>query len=271
MFRNYRTAMTAFCLAAFVGIFANLAVAETIYDFDSHVGEALIANQPLYGQDGWDKLYTSTDIQVKESQTGWSGKFASLTTKDSNYLVRANDENWSYQLPDDRSFEFSAILQSAGNKFVNWVVMTSTQYSITSRPILFAVYQGDLWWSAWDDGGVSKIWDYKLTLPTTSANVYRMGFEATANGGGSFSVRAFYEDLSAGGDRIYVDNGAAHAATYDDLSIFEGLEIRMSNGDSVAARVDDIYVGPIVPEPSTSALLSAGLIGLLAYAWRKRK
>ena len=29
--------------------------------------------------------------------------------------------------------------------------------------------------------------------------------------------------------------------------------------------------GEAVPEPSTFALLATGLIGLLAYAWRKRK
>jgi hypothetical protein len=27
----------------------------------------------------------------------------------------------------------------------------------------------------------------------------------------------------------------------------------------------------VVPEPGTLALLAAGLMGLLAYAWRKRK
>ena len=33
----------------------------------------------------------------------------------------------------------------------------------------------------------------------------------------------------------------------------------------------DMLAGPAVPEPSTIALIGTGLIGLLAYAWRKRK
>jgi hypothetical protein len=31
------------------------------------------------------------------------------------------------------------------------------------------------------------------------------------------------------------------------------------------------YVGTYVPEPSSLVLLAAGLLGLLCYAWRKRK
>jgi hypothetical protein len=33
----------------------------------------------------------------------------------------------------------------------------------------------------------------------------------------------------------------------------------------------DMVAGPAVPEPSTIVLLTAGMVGLLAYAWKKRK
>ncbi len=40
-------------------------------------------------------------------------------------------------------------------------------------------------------------------------------------------------------------------------------------GDSTAAG--RFYIDGVVPEPGTMALLATGLIGLLCYAWRKRK
>ena len=39
----------------------------------------------------------------------------------------------------------------------------------------------------------------------------------------------------------------------------------------VWAVVDHNSQFAVIPEPGTLALLAAGLLGLLAYAWRKRK
>ena len=45
---------------------------------------------------------------------------------------------------------------------------------------------------------------------------------------------------------------------------FNGVEVGAGNDGSIIS-VDSI------PEPSTITLLATGLIGLLAYAWRKRR
>ena len=55
---------------------------------------------------------------------------------------------------------------------------------------------------------------------------------------------------------------------------YNGL-IGLDNGNAVGGTFENVpYVGPLpppVPEPSTLALLVSGMIGLLAYAWKKRK
>ena len=36
-------------------------------------------------------------------------------------------------------------------------------------------------------------------------------------------------------------------------------------------RTDYVSIMPGVPEPTTIGLLASGVVGLLAYAWRKRR
>ena len=65
--------------------------------------------------------------------------------------------------------------------------------------------------------------------------------------------------LSTGGifGKIYVPTGASFT-----LSATAGLPaLGLTNGKTL----------PLVPEPGTLVLLASGLMGLLAYAWRKRK
>ncbi len=49
-----------------------------------------------------------------------------------------------------------------------------------------------------------------------------------------------------------------------------GFGFVAQRGSSYELYADNFRIGAI-PEPSTLALLASGLIGLLAYAWRKRK
>ena len=55
-------------------------------------------------------------------------------------------------------------------------------------------------------------------------------------------------------------NGTMAEAGKSKKKLFMGVDVGGTN-----------YVQVVVPEPSTLALLVSGLIGLLCYAWRKRK
>ena len=72
----------------------------------------------------------------------------------------------------------------------------------------------------------------------------------TKTGGGQGSVTGTYSGLPTG-------------------DLYFGMNV-YANGDIYGNRMDNLSISS-VPEPSMLVLLAGGLIGLLAYAWRKRR
>ena len=67
---------------------------------------------------------------------------------------------------------------------------------------------------------------------------------------------------------LKVDNATAASVPLDTSGSYSAL----SNFWFGTGEGSTMYVGAIpIPEPCSLALLSSGLLGLLAYAWRKRK
>ena len=76
-----------------------------------------------------------------------------------------------------------------------------------------------------------------------------------------------YGDFIGGsnGNTGYYTSGSIAGCSYPS-SIFAG------HGRSLLqAGFREYYVGTVTPEPGTFVLLGVGLIGLLCYAWRKRR
>ena len=66
-------------------------------------------------------------------------------------------------------------------------------------------------------------------------------------------------------------NGRINSGSVNISGVADGTEIwlRIASTEDGYAPIDNISVSAI-PEPSSIVLLSLGLLGLLAYAWRKR-
>ena len=73
-------------------------------------------------------------------------------------------------------------------------------------------------------------------------------------------------EIDVGGTSPWTPGTGGWAGAADEFTIW--------NGVLTQANVTNLYASNAIatPEPSTAvALMTAGLVGLLAYAWRKRK
>ncbi len=94
--------------------------------------------------------------------------------------------------------------------------------------------------------------------------------------GGQITVS--YRDLTAGSDWVTEDALKNLAMNVNPIYVagqptytVTGISIMDQRGPYTQYYDNFALVNGAVPEPSTLALLACGLIGLLAYAWRKRK
>jgi autotransporter-associated beta strand protein len=121
---------------------------------------------------------------------------------------------------------------------------------------------GDVWTHAAPASGTWTFTPSTGALTLTSTPTYLPGDanrDGTVNGSDLNTVLSNYNQTVAGDTWSYGDFNGDNAVNGTDLNTV------LSNYNQ------SLGVGAAVPEPSTLLSAVAGLVGLLAYAWRKRK
>ncbi|MBN1395108.1 MAG: LamG domain-containing protein [Pirellulales bacterium] len=131
--------------------------------------------------------------------------------------------------------------------------------------------------------GLSFYPDAKGNTSVRDGEWHHVAIVIDTNADPSLTSVTFYLDYEADGT-VYFDD-VTYQADWVNNNMVSDADVWI--GDYATTSVTNQFVGDIsmvrfsdaaltpdqfyVPEPSTFALLAAGLIGLLAYAWRKRK
>ncbi|NLF09269.1 MAG: LamG domain-containing protein [Pirellulaceae bacterium] len=115
----------------------------------------------------------------------------------------------------------------------------------------------------------NEAWHHLMV--TRTSGTYAMYIDTTKTAITGSSVLDFTADKWSGQKTI--GSNFAGSSGHDTTQTLNGFldEFAFYGTALTQERINAHYAAAQVPEPSTAALLTCGLLGLLAYAWRKRK
>ena len=270
---NRQKTFMAFLAIGLTLAWVTTAVAGISYDFESDTAAVAVTDDadpaaPMIAQE-----YKSNHVQVRSGNLGQSFVPASAA-QGSNFLKIARDEVGSPV--EDPNVGMEAFLDLGGatttgivrTEFKVYVPTLGVDGVSTPAQMMGAGFCGD-----YTDAYGTRVLSL-LTVDNSGAhNVMYWSGSALVDTGATYTPDTWQQwvvesDLDAGTTTVTVDGGASGAMTSvgSSASYFQWTT-QMGNA---AFAIDDIN-SYVVPEPGTFALLITGLLGLAAYAWRKRK
>jgi hypothetical protein len=263
--------MKTLIAATLLGSVVHSSAAIAIYDWSTANGSASpgtalnTANGNISGaNDGWAYSSRADNFNVinDNQPAGFSGNYVSSNASgfnvDSN-ASRINDGNFSYSIaPNATEVTISVVMHMDQSNSWGWVGLTNI---VNSQPAAqFRIgYFGGNWVYRDHDGGSVALADTGVSAYDGTATSYRATavFDLVGDTYG-YTV----ENLTDGGS-VVLASGAAVATENLDWSNLDSLYMRGRN-----VSYDDLSIGYVVPEPSSSALLG---LGGLALTLRRRR
>jgi hypothetical protein len=233
---------SALIAVALVIALGTMACADTIINFESSEGYNLGA---VSGQNGWTDIMSGSG-QVIDTDASQGSQSLALLNGSSFGPGRSLNDTYvagqtAYFKVDVKGTEGYAQLYKPG--------------SFTARAFEFGFETGVGFYAF--GGGVYNV---EASAPVTNDWVTIWGKIYDA-GSGNVTADLGWCELN---QTPFVDG--LRIAAYDAKDYDIGNLVLIGNGG-----FDQLRVSSTIPEPSTLALLTAGVLSLLAYAWRKRK
>ena len=265
-------------LAIVVCGFVSSVQADMLYDFNG------LSNAALNGNGGWayetSAYAADTAVVADGAVAGWlgTGKYARAGSAQGyvpyyilNYNLTALVDNKDFDISvlsfydDGGRSQFGALGLMSDTLSADDYLLMGVCGSSTADQLGW--YIGNNW-----KGGSGAGWLYQGLDFGGESKTLRVGCHFTAEGGGVYEMQPYYINVTdAPSTAVNVGSPFTTVSIADIGGVWTKLRIGLNGTGDATGMIDDIRVTQVVPEPSTLALLAAGLIGLLAYAWRKRK
>lgn len=256
---------------------ASAAQAEILFSCDF---ENLTADQTVAGQDGWTAVnpyHGAFEEAIVLQGSGAINDTKYMSTPDSGSGDPSSGAVYLFDAP----LTFTAADTAVG---VNFLVYAN--HGRSTFGLMWDNTDNDLWgsWGAANPDGLGPYTRFRKgdgSIVNGDSLQYGHWYEVQltmdfSQIGGRLNYE--YKDLTTGETEFTTDGTFADydmqltptAGVYTANGIITRLEPESSSYYK-EQHLDNITIVNPVPEPSTMALLFAGAVGLLAYAWRKRK